>query len=319
MAHNRKEIDVDGRLIEVETLNARDKDIVVVGRFMKIAKIEGDGYEDVEDLDSLVDDIRTAKLRADAFTFLDISPETQPRDSYLTEWESVAALPIKGFDHWWNKQIPQETRTGVRKAEKNGIVVKVVPFTDELVQGIKNIYDESPMRQGKPFVHYGKDFALLKKIHGTFLGVSDFLGAYYRDELIGFMKLVYSKNSAGTMNIISKIAHRDKRVTNALIAKAVETCATKGIPYLTYCAWSTGGIGEFKRRNGFEKMDLPRYYIPLTAKGDILLKLKFHRRVRRMLPEELKDRLVRVRARWYSSRCCQAVWSGERLLRGKSV
>ena len=77
----------------------------------------------------------------------------------------------------------------LERAQKNGVVAKVVPFTDELVSGIKDIYDESPMRQGKPFWHYKKDFNTIKEDNSSFLERSEFIGAYYKNELIGFEKI----------------------------------------------------------------------------------------------------------------------------------
>lgn len=300
MEYHKKAIDIGGKLIDVDTLSARNTDVLVTGKLLRIARTEGDGYEDVEDPTWLIHELRRAKPNADIFTFVEMIPNGVPQYPYYTEQESVAALPIKSFEYWWNEQVSQETRTGVRKSEKKGISVKVVPYSDELVRGIQNIYNECPVRQGKPFWHYGKDFETLKKIHATFLEISDFLGAYYNGELVGFMKLVYGKQCAGTMNILSMIEHRDKRVMNALIAKAVETCDKKRIPYLTYCAWSKGGLGEFKLRNGFERMEFQRYYVPLTAKGEISLRLKLHRGIRGMLPEPVKDQLLNLRSKWHS-------------------
>lgn len=300
MRNHTKKIDIGGKLTEVDAVTAGTTDILIRGTAIRTARIEGDGYEDVDNPELLITELRKSGSRPDVFTFVDIDPGGEPKYAYPFEWESIAALPIKNFDHWWNKQIPQETRTGVRKAEKKGVTVKVVDFTDELVLGIQSLYNESPVRQGKPFWHYGRDFGTLKKIHATFLEKSDFIAASVDGELAGFMKLVYSKQCAGTMNILSKMAHYDKRIMNALVAKAVEVCAAKGIPYLTYCAWSTGGIGEFKRRNGFQKMDLPRYYVPLTTKGKVALALKLHRGVRAVLPSGLRQELINLRSKWYS-------------------
>jgi hypothetical protein len=317
MQLEKKQIDVGGRLTEVDALKTRDKEIVVTGSCLRIARLEGDGYEDVDDPALLVKDMRAARFPADVFTFVQPASDAEPDYGYYSEHESVAALPITTFDHWWHKQIPQETRTGVRKAEKSGVVVRIVEFGDELVRGIHTIYNESPMRQGKPFAHYGKDLELLKTIHGTFLNASDFLGAYYKGELVGFMKLTYARRCAGTMNIISMLAHRDKRVMNALVAKAVETCANRQIPYLTYCAWSRGGLGEFKLRNGFQPMEVPRYYVPLTLKGAVAVRFRLHRGIRQILPDELKDRLVELRTKWYASPYAKGTWRGA--LRGKAI
>ena len=89
---------------------------------------------------------------------------------------------------------------------------------------------------------------------------------------------------------------------NALIAKAVEICELKGMSYLTYGEYegSSSSLGEFKRHNGFQQVLLPRYYIPLTLKGKIVLKLKLHHRFARMLPKPVFVQLRRVRNLWYT-------------------
>lgn len=303
---HKKFVDIGGKLTEVDIYTACNLEVLVRGAVVKTAQTEGDGYEDVVDPARLIEELRAAGCGADIFTFPEMNPDTQRQYDYPIEWENIAALRINSFDHWWHKQIPQETRTGVRKAEKKGITVAVVPFTDEFVRGIKGIYDESPVRQGKPFWHYGKDLETLRKIHATFLDSSDFLGAYLNGELVGFLKLVYSRHCAGTMNILAKIEHRDKRVMNALVAKAVDVCSSRRVPYFTYCMWSSGGLGDFKIRNGFQKVTLPRYYVPLTAKGRIALALKLHRGLRGMLPPALKAQLVDLRSKWNAVRTLPA-------------
>ena len=79
------------------------------------------------------------------------------------------------------------------------------------------------------------------------------------------------------------IKHYDKRPANALIAKAVELCEQQGMSYLMYCNYvyndPESSLTEFKRRNGFEQALVPRYYVPLTLKGKIALRLGLHRGV----------------------------------------
>src|SRR4029077_11425504 len=87
--------------------------------------------------------------------------------------------------------------------------------------------------------------------------------------------------------IISKIARRDLAPNNALLAKAVERCAEKEIPYLTYAYWLDNGRGEFKRSNGFQRFDLPRYIIPLTQRGKLALRFGLHKNLRDALPQKL--------------------------------
>ena len=84
------------------------------------------------------------------------------------------------------------------------------------------------------------------------------------------------------VSVTHVIRHFDKRPANALIAKAVEICEPQRvISHLIYCSYiyndPKSSLTEFKRRNGFEKVLLPRYYIPLTPKGRLALNLGLHR------------------------------------------
>jgi hypothetical protein len=105
------------------------------------------------------------------------------------------------------------------------------------------------------------------------------------------------------MGILSKIAHRDKAPMNLLIAKAVEICAEKGYPYLTYGKFSYGKVGSstlqnFKLYFGFESIILPRYYIPLNNWGKIIIKLKLHLEMKQLLPLKLVRFLLFLRKKW---------------------
>jgi len=294
-----EEIGVKGKHIMVNSVRVDNKVVVVTGKWIKTASIRDEWDQDIEDPASLIAELRNSGVKADIFTFWQRLPETKPKYNYYMEWESIAAIPIKSFNHWWGK-LPEETRRNIKKAVKRGVIVKVVDFDDELVRGIMNIYNEIPIRQGKPFWHYGKKFDVVKRENSTFLDKSDFIGAYYNEELVGFLKLVNVGEYAFPMQILSMVKHRDKAPTNALIAKAIEICDQKRIPYLVYGTWSSGGLSEFKRRNGFEKFLLPRYYIPLNIKGTIALKLHLHHGIVGMLPEKLILYLIDLRTKWYS-------------------
>jgi hypothetical protein len=189
----------------------------------------------------------------------------------------------------------------VRKAAKQGVVVREVEFNDDFVRGIVSIFNESAIRQGKPFWHYEKDFETVKRDFSRYLFREDLIGAYYNNELIGFIMLAHTGQYAVLGQIISKIRHRDKAPNNALVAKAVETCDRKRIPYLVYARWDTGSsLTDFKRYNGFEKVSLPRYYVPLTIKGQVALALGLHRGLVGVIPEGMKARLIKLRSLWYA-------------------
>ncbi len=55
----------------------------------------------------------------------------------------------------------------------------------------------------------------------------------------------------------------------------------------------------FKDRNGFERVDIPKYYIPLTLKGRVLLTLRLHHGVAELFPERIISFLIGLRTKWY--------------------
>src|SRR5262249_8231624 len=128
----------------------------------------------------------------------------------------------------------------------------------------------------------------------------DLIGAYYRDELIGFVMLGNAGRYAIAGQVISRIAERGKAPNNALIAKAVEVCVRRNLPYLVYFHWGSGSLAAFTRRCGFERTLVPRYYVPLSRWGALALRLGLHRNWKETLPSPVKEQLKRVRSRWLS-------------------
>ena len=280
-------------------LTVENKRITIQGKFLKTARLEAEYYEWVEDAEDFIGKLKNSGIRADVFTFLQEIGNQTRRYDFHRETDSIAVLPITSYENWWKSQINDKTRNMIRKAQKNGVELRAVPFNDELVRGIMEIYNESPVRQGKPFKHYRKDFETIKTTHITFLEQSEFVGAFYKNELIGFIKLVHGAKVSSLMQIISKIAHRDKAPTNALIAKAVEICGQQGVAYLHYGIWGKGGgLGDFKKHHAFEQFDLARYSVPLTAKGKLMLGLNLHRNASEYLPEKCLSFLLNVRKKW---------------------
>ena len=103
--------------------------------------------------------------------------------------------------------------------------IKVLPLDDAFVRGVMEIFNETPVRRGKPFWHYGKSFETLKEEFSRDLATSKFVGAYEHGELVGFVKLnCVPGRFANPGLIVSKLEARKKYVNNALIAKSVELC-----------------------------------------------------------------------------------------------
>jgi hypothetical protein len=279
------------------------------GRLVRIARIEGDTYEFLNEPESFIRELRTCSVPIDLFTFIQRVDEPEPRFSYPMEWDNLAAVPISTYETWLTRQANAKARNKVRKAERAGVEVREMPFDDELVQGISQIYNETPVRQGRRFRHYGKGIEEVRREEGTFRDRSVFLGAFFEEKMIGFVKLVSdsSGTQAGLMNILSFIEYRDRAPTNALLAAAVRSCADRQIPYLVYSKFSYGNkqndsLSDFKRSNGFKQIDLPRYYVPFTATGRIALRLRLHHGWIDWLPEPLIAKARELRNSWYKLR-----------------
>jgi hypothetical protein len=119
-----------------------------------------------------------------------------------------------------------------------------------------------------------------------------------------------SRTQACLVHILSMLQHKDKAPTNALIAQAVRVCADRGIKYLVYEQFVYGkkrsdSLSHFKEVNGFERIDLPRYYIPLTPLGQIAFRLGLHHKLVEHMPESIAARLRNIRRLWHGHKVRQ--------------
>src|SRR5262245_61375044 len=122
--------------------------IQVRGSLVKIARVDGEKFLFADNPDVIVESLRKSSRRVDIFTFIQKVSETTPKYSYPMEWDNLAVLPISTFDCWWNEQLGFKARNKAKQAEKKGVVIREVPFSDSLVRGIWEIYNETPIRQG---------------------------------------------------------------------------------------------------------------------------------------------------------------------------
>jgi hypothetical protein len=288
------------------TISVCGKDVKIAGRLLRVASIDGEKFTFPDDPEVFLDALRQCGKRIDLFTFLERIPVTSPRYSYQMELDNLAVLRVSTFEHWWSHQIRSFARNRARQAEKRGVVLREVPFDDHLLRGICEIYNETPLRQGRPFPHYGMTLEQARAYAGTFLDRSVFIAAFFEGSMIGFVKLVTdeTRTHACAIHILSMIRHRDKAPTNALIAQAVRSCVDRGISYLVYEQFSYGKklndrLSEFKANNGFQKVDVPRYYVALTSVGRTAVHLGLHHKVTDLLPESLMARLRAARTAWY--------------------
>ena len=281
----RKILEVDK---EMETIAVRKK------LFFKVAR---DVYEYARDVNPTEDFLE--KLRetgVDMFTFIErkwCNTIFNPPRFWFKVEDNIALLRVATYDEWW-KNVGKKTRNMVRKANKSGVKTEVVEPNEKLAQGIWKIYNETPIRQDRAFPHYGISAQTVSR---TVLSAenSTFVGAFLKDELVGFIQLYHGREIAIISQILSFQKHYDKAVNNALISKAVEACASKKIGWLMY-----GRIGnhpsldKFKQSNSFTRFPLTRYYMSLTNKGQIAAKMGLHREIKDALPRPIKYPLIPV-------------------------
>jgi hypothetical protein len=312
IAAGQSQVHYKGKNFVVPSVPIEGRTVVTTGRWLKVAAVREEELLEgntVEDLSSFVRQLKTSGLRADLFTFAQRLPNAVPRHKYSIEWSNVAAIPITTYDDWLKNRAEYSVRKGVNRAKKLGVTVQVVEFSDALVEGITSVYNETPVRQGKAFWHYQKDITTVRESMATYLDRSIFLGAYYQNRLVGFMKCTYVNSTLTITQILSMKEHFDKKPNNALIAKAIELCEAKGQSHFIYGDFTyfdpNSSLTEFKRRLGFERIDLPRYYIPLTLLGRIALRMGFHRELARQIPQPMLRALLRVRTAWYHRRAAK--------------
>ncbi len=304
MKSNSVHITVKGQWVEVPALCVDGKTVVCTGKWIKKAELHEEEWspsDPFEDADAFIVKLKQQKPNADYFTFAQTVCSDGPRYSYYMELDNVAAISTKSFSDWWEYHLPQVTRKNVRRSQKRGVTVRPMPLDDTTIGLVHHLYNHIRVKQGSQFAHFGKDFETVKRELSTFSERCELIGAFHQNELIGFIKLIYMGKVAGIMHIVTRNEDYDKRPANALVAWAVQLCEGKGLSYLTYGKYTYGNkanssLTEYKRRNGFEKVEFPRYYIPLTFKGWIIVRLRLHRGLLGILPAGVINLLLGLRS-----------------------
>jgi hypothetical protein len=309
MEKNLLEVRIKGKNTMVPSACIHGRTIIITGKWTRMATVMDEELVEGDIIESphqFIESLKQTSIKADIFAFAQRISDPKPNHKYYFEYDNFAVIAVTTYQDWWQNRLSQETRRNVRKAEKEGIVVRSVQLDDQFVQGVKDIYDESPLRQGRKFWHFGKDFNAVKLECSTYPNRSEFIGAYYGQELVGFIKMVYTDDNAHIIHMLSKNVYYDKRPANSLMAKAVEICAQRKVSRLVYRKYVYGrnvasSLTEFKRRNGFQEVRFPRYFIPLTVMGKLALKLRMHRPVKERLPQGVVECLLRIRARYLAA------------------
>src|SRR5688572_17040285 len=143
-------------------LTVAGKAVLITGAVLKTARLKSENYVQLEDSAAFIEELSKSGLRTDIFSLIGDVNDPVPTVSFYHENEQVAALPITTYDEWFSMRLHNKPRNMIRKAIKSGVEVRLEEFTDSLLEGVKGIYDESPVRQGKRNRHYKKDLGVLK-------------------------------------------------------------------------------------------------------------------------------------------------------------
>jgi len=262
--------------------------------FFKIAKIIWEYNTSIFPTKSRIEKLHERNI--DIFTFIEGkwsgTIENVPKE-WATTKEDIAYIEIHSYAEWLER-IGKKTRNMIRKANKAGIKTKIVEPNDIFAEGVRRIFNETPLRQGRGFPHYGDSLAQVRN-QLSLLENCTYIGASLQDELVGFVQLAHGDNLTNISQILSLQKYWDKAINNALIAKTIEVCAEKGIRRIMY-----GGMGNhpsldnFKQSNGFTQFRLTRYYIPLTRRGKTATKFGMHKEIGDNLPSAIKYPLIRL-------------------------
>lgn len=277
-------------------MSVKEPETVVVHRkfFFRIAKDNAEYLKNVSPSEELLQKLR--RKGVDIFTFLERKwcfKIPDPKEGWTKTEDNVALIQIPSSYQEWLKVIGKKTRNMIQKAEKSGIRTEIPLRDEKLADGIWKTYNETPIRQERGFPHYGMPLEIVRKI--VHQQDCTYVAAYLQDEFAGFVQLVHGENITVISQILSLHKYRDKAVNNALIAKVMEFCATNNLKWIMY-----GRIGnhpsldKFKQNNGFRKVTLTRYYVPLTRKGKLAIKLGLHREIKDALPQSMKQQLFPI-------------------------
>ncbi|RJR34377.1 MAG: GNAT family N-acetyltransferase [Desulfobacteraceae bacterium] len=288
----------------MKIINIDGKEFTISGRLIRTLALRDDIIDDVEDPNEIISFCHQKHVPADLLRFAQSIPDFSPKFNYHMDRDAIAAVPISTYENWLTKQVHPNTRNKIRKAEKKGVVVRVERLSRRIAEGIAGIFNETPIRRGRKYSSYGRSVGMVEEEWSRDSKRNEFLVAYYKDEIIGFIQLVYAEKYARTSGTVAKIAHRDKSPMNALFAKAVEVCASRKMQYLVYGRYEYGKKGAdslslFKRNNGFQKIELPRYFIPLSLRGSVALRLGVQNGLSSAVPGRMMNTLIHLRAAWY--------------------
>ena len=161
-----------GKHVFVPCIKVNNCEIISRGIFPRIATVFDDFLNPnyIKDPKPYIHAINNKRM-ADIFSFLGKIDDSDSKSYNIftdennvhIEHDFLAAIRIKTYDDWLRCDIKKQTRKRIKKSKKIGISVKRVDLDSNLIEDITKIFNETPVRQGRKFWHYGKDFEQSQK------------------------------------------------------------------------------------------------------------------------------------------------------------
>lgn len=267
--------------------------------FFKIARDPEEYLKDIVPSGKLIEILRNRRI--DVFTFLERKwcyKVEDPAETWVKATDNIALLHITDHQEWL-RIIGKKTRNMIRKAEKSGIRTEISEPNEVLAKGMWKIYNETPIRQERAFPHYGISLdSILKGLAST--RNATYVGAYMQNELVGFVQLIHGDKITLISQILSLQKHWDKSLNNGLIDKTIEVSADRHKQWIMYGRMGNHpSLDRFKQSNGFNQFALTRYYVPITGKGKMAIRLGLQKEIKDSLPKAVKYPLFPVYS-WFS-------------------
>jgi hypothetical protein len=267
--------------------------------FFKIARSTEEYLKDTVPTGEFIEKLKEKGI--DAFTFLERKwcyQVAHPAETWTKATDNIALLRLTDYQEWL-KIIGKKTRNMIRKAEKSGIRTSIAEPSEKLAKGMWGIYNETPIRQERAFPHYGISLDTIMKGLTSTRNVT-YIGAYMQNELVGFVQLLRGDKIAIISQILSLQKYWDKALNNTLVAKTIEVCSVQHEQWIMYGRMGNHpSLDRFKQSNGFTQFPLTRYYVPITGKGRIAIKLGLQKEIKDSLPRAIKYPLFPVNS-WLS-------------------
>ena len=161
-----KETLVKGSRRSIECVEIGGQTFSVKRGLLTVVTLEDEWFNEVRDPAAVIDALRRRSRAGAPICLLSVSGcrTSEPRFPYRRECESIAAVAIRDLRPLVGR-IRSSARRAIRSARagKWASTCASAPYDDEFVRGMTAIFNETPIRQGRRFWHYGKDFETVKR------------------------------------------------------------------------------------------------------------------------------------------------------------